>query len=210
MSAAAMTYDTLVNDIKVYADRADTPFLTQIPRFIMMAEIRIATEVSGLGFIQYVTSDMVPNEPVVAKPENWRETISLSIGLTVSSTAKRAWLYERSYEFCRTYAPTPTETGMPLYFADYDYEHFLIAQTPDLAYPFELAYRARPDPLSPENQTSWTTKYAPNLILYAALLETAPFLKNDARIAVFQTMYDRASAAVTAEDKKRRMQTGRD
>jgi hypothetical protein len=176
----------------------------------MLAECRIASEVSGLGFIEYVTSDMVPNESVIAKPENWRETISFSIGLTVSSTAKRGWLLERSYEYCRSFAPTPSEVGVPKYFADYDYEHLLIAQTPDLAYPFEMAYRKRPDPLSPENQTSWTTKYAPGLILYAALLETAPFLKNDERIATFQTMYDRASAAVTAEDKKRRMQTGRD
>ncbi len=40
----------------------------------------------------------------------------------------------------------------------------------------------------------------PQLLLYATLLEATPFLKNDARIQTWQTLYDRALAAVSGED----------
>lgn len=209
MTAAAMTFDSLVSDVRVYVDRGDTPFISQIPRFIMLAETRISQEVSGLGYINYVTGDLLTANPVLVKPEDWRETISFQVGTTVSPTARRRMLFERSYEFCRSYWPSPDLTGVPKYFADYDYTSYLIAPTPDQNYPFELAYRQKPTPLSSDSQENWTTKYAPSLILYATLLETAPFLKNDERIQTFQLMYDRAAAAVTAEDKKRISQTGR-
>lgn len=210
MTAAAMTFNSLVSDISIYTNRSsDESFISQIPRFIMLAEARIASEVSGLGYIEYVTGDFTLADPVLSKPAGWRETISFQIGLTNSPTAKRKTIYERSFEFCRVYWPSPDLTGLPKYFADYDYENFLIVPTPNLAYPFELAFRKKPTPLDSTNQENWTTKYAPSLILYAALLETAPFLRNDERLVMFQNMYDRAAAAVTAEDKKRRSQTGR-
>jgi hypothetical protein len=94
-------------------------------------------------------------------------------------------------------------TGVPRYFADYDYEHFFIAPTPDIAYPFELSYYERPTPLSPSMQTNWTTQYAPQLLLYASLLEAMPFLKTGERMAEFQALYDRALQGVMKEDQER-------
>jgi len=38
------------------------------------------------------------------------------------------------------------------------------------------------------------------LLLYAALLEATPFLKNDERIATWQAAYDRAAQAFSGED----------
>jgi len=57
--------------------------------------------------------------------------------------------------------------------------------------------------LDDDNQDNWLTKYAPDALLYAVLLEATPFLKNDERIATWQAMYDRASAALSGEDMKR-------
>jgi len=38
--AEGMTYDSLVSDVELYAERHDAEFIDQIPRFIMMAENR--------------------------------------------------------------------------------------------------------------------------------------------------------------------------
>ena len=54
-------------------------------------------------------------------------------------------------------------------------------------------------------ETNWLTEYAPDLLLYAALLEAAPFLKKDERIGTWQAMYDRAAQALSGEDLKRIM-----
>lgn len=197
MPAEAMTYDSLVTDLINYCERSDQPFLSQIPRFIMMAENRIASESKPLGFLRVVSGKLSGNTMV--KPSRWRKTRSFSIKVSGAVT----YLYEREYEYCRSYWPDPGELGQPRYYADYDYEHFFMAPTPDAQYDFELQYYERPEPLSSVNQTNWTTQYAPQLMLYATLMEAMPFLKTSERIPEFQSLYDRALNAIKQEDSER-------
>ncbi len=198
MPAAAMTYDSLVDDIQTYAERQnDAVFVAQIPRFIMYAENRLAAEVKTLGFQRYVSGTI--SENTLEKPSRWRETISLNI--TVGGSRK--FLKERSYDYCRYYSPDNTDTGEPEYFANYDYEHFFFAPTPDTSYSFELAYYERPEPLSETNQTNWTTQYAPQLLLYASLLEAAPFVKNPEQVQQWQGFYQQALAQIMQESARR-------
>lgn len=192
----AMTYDSLVNDIQVYCERDDQPFVDQIPRFIMLTENRIAMEDKPLGFQRVVSGTL--NGNTLVKPSRWRRSKSLSI----INAGQREYLYLRSYEYCRTFAPD-SSVGVPRYYADYDYEHFFIAVTPDKNYSFELMYYERPEPLSTVNQTSWTTQYAPQLLLYGALMEAMPFLKTSERIPEFQSLYDRALQSLIKEDSER-------
>lgn len=199
MAAAALTYSSLVTDVLAYADRNDTPFIDQIPRFIMLAENRIASEIRGLGFIKVVTGTMTINDPVVTKPARWRETISLNYG-TGALNNSRVFLKLRTYEYCRQYWPDSTEIGAPIYYADYNYDNYLVVPTPVAAYPFELVYHERPLPLSDTNETNWTTEYAPQLLLYATLLEAAPWLKNYEILPMWQNMFDKAAAAISKED----------
>lgn len=202
MAASVMTYDSLINDITVYVDRDDTPFISQLPRFVMMAENRIAAEVQNLGMQRVVTDAMVVGQPIIEKPARWRETISFNYG-SGTSHLYRTTVYTRTYEWCRSFWPDPTVQGAPRYICDYDQEHFLVVGTPDYAYPFELIYRERPEPLSDDNQTNWTTEYAPQLILSACILEAQPFLKNLEMMQQWQAIYDRSAQALTKEDNSR-------
>ena len=195
--AEAMTYGSLVSDIIVYAERSDAPFVTQVPRFIMMAENRLASEVRGLGFQKYATGML--SENTFAKPTRWRETISFNI----TTAAGRVFLRPRTYDYIRAYSPDPAQVAEPRFYADYAYEHFLVGPSPDQAYPFELAYYERPEPLGAAHETNWTTQYAPQLLLYAALLEAQPFLKRPERIAEFQGLYDRALQGIAQESSRR-------
>ena len=77
MSAEALTYDSLVSDVQVYSERSDDVFVNQIPRFIMLAENRIASETRQLGSQQQATGSLTTN--VLPKPERWRETISFRV-----------------------------------------------------------------------------------------------------------------------------------
>lgn len=197
--ASSMTYSQLVEDVKTYAERSDSPFIDQIPRFIMLAENRIASEVRGLGFTRFVTTNLVQGQATLAKPARWRET--LGVYMAVSGESKL--LKQRTYGYCREYSPVGSFAAEPVYYADYDYEHYLISPTPDDDYVVEIQYHERPVPLDATNQTNWTTQYAPQLLLYATLLEAQPWLKLGARTAEFQALYDRAAAAVTAEAQRR-------
>ena len=54
--------------------------------------------------------------------------------------------------------------------------------------------------LGDDLQSNWLTEYAPDVLLYAALLEATPFLKNDERVPMWTGMYDRAAQALNGED----------
>jgi hypothetical protein len=201
--SASMTYDSLITDIPSYAERtSDTTFIAQVPRFVMLAENRIAAEARGLGFMRSVTDNLVPSQSFLAKPARWRETYSLQIG-TGSGNNTRVTLFLRALEYCRTYWPNPTVTGTPKYYADWDYQNWLLVPTPLSANPYELIYHERPEPLDGTHQTNWTTEYAPQLLLYACLLEAQPFLKQDDRMKVFQQEYDRALKQTEFEQRHR-------
>ena len=99
----------------------------------------------------------------------------------------------------KSYSPNANDTGVPLYYSDYDYEHWFVGPTPDQDYAFEVLFYERISPLSSENQTNWLTQNAPNAMLFGTLLQAMPFLKNDQR-TIFQQKYDQAMQALKVED----------
>jgi hypothetical protein len=112
-------------------------------------------------------------------------------------------IFARSYEYCRSYWPDEASVATPQFYADYDYQHWLLTPTPDAASTLEVLYYEQPRFLGEDSQTNWLTEYAPDVLLYATLLEATPFLKKDERIGTWQAMYDRAAQALNGEDLKR-------
>lgn len=202
--ATGTTFTTLKQDVQRYLERgatlaADPIVYEQIPRLINLAERRIARELKIQGFINVVTTTVQSGQSVVPKPDRWRDTVSITIGTGVNNNDRKS-LFSRAYEYLRTYWPDATLAGEPVFYADYDYNHWLLAPTPDTTYPLEILYYQLPQLLDEENQTNWLTENAPELLLYGTLLEATPFLKNDDRIAVWQNMYDRSAAMLNGED----------
>lgn len=197
-----MTYESLLVDVRRYLERgftaeSDQIVYEQLPRLITLAQRRIARELKIQGFIRPVQTNLQVGVAVYPKPDRWRDTISMTVdGVPI---------FARSYEYLRNYWPDEAETGVPAYYADYDFQHWLIAPTPVAAATLEVMYYQQPALLGDDLQTNWLTEYAPDLLLYATLLEATPFLKSDERIQVWQAMYDRAAQALTGEDMKRIM-----
>ena len=192
----AMTYESLKEDIKVYAERSDDQaFLDQIDRFIMLAEQRLSVEAKGLGFVRVVKSQFSPGNPIIEKPARWRQTREFSY---TNGSGIVHFLFPRTYGYCRVYA-SEGGLGDPEYYSDADWNHFYIARKPVQAYEFELSYFERPEPLSSSNQVNWTTVNAPQLLLYASLLEAQPFLKNNPQLSVWQSQYAQMLASLKQE-----------
>lgn len=195
----AMTYDSLAADISSYLERTDTATLQKIPTFIMLAEQVIATELKFLGNLNVSTSQMVMGQAIIQKPARWRKTVSMNV--TVNGEKKPVLL--RKYEYLREYWPDESQTDVPVYYCDYDYEHWLVAPTPDTDYDFEVLFYQRVQPLSSSNQTNWFTVYAPQALLYGSLLQAMPFLKNDDRIPMWQQQYTAIMQTLKTEDVQR-------
>lgn len=213
--AAGLTYNSLLSDMQAYAERNDTAFVNQLPRFIMLGENRIARECKNLGFVKVVTSSFLGGGApamVISKPARWRATLSWNFGTgtTVATANTRNNLFERSYEFCRNYWPDPTvqvtsAATQLRYYCDYDFNNWLIAGTPDQAWPYEINYYERVLPLDNTNGTNWLTDFAPDLIFYACMLEMVTYLKKFDLVAQWEPLYDRAKTAISTENTKRMM-----
>jgi len=193
-----MTYDDLTSTVLQYLERKDAAVVNAIPTFISLAEFEIAQEIKTLGQLQIVESTMTASNPVLQKPARWRKTVSMS----VTVAGKKQPVYLRKYEYLKNYWPDDTQTDIPLFYADTDWDHWYIAPTPNLAYSFEVLYYERIAPLSSTNQTNWLTQNAPNAMLFGTLLQAMPFLKNDQR-TIFQQKYTEALQSLKSEDVAR-------
>lgn len=132
------------------------------------------------------------------------ETLTNDTAAVVSKPLEqRTPLLPRSLEFCNDYWPDRTQTGTPRFYADYDFNNWLIVPTPTIALPYEVVFFQRPAPLSSTNQQNWFTQYARDLLLYACLLEATSYLKNDSRIPTWKDYYSQSVSAIKTENSQR-------
>lgn len=205
----AMTFTSLQSDLRGYLERGDgtdPTVFNQLPRLINLAEREIAQRLKILGFITPMISQLVAGQCVYAKPDRWRRTVSMNYGVaTVADPTQnsRVPIYTRTLEYCQRYWPNQALLGAPKFVSDYDYQHWLVVPTPALAYPWALNLYMIPPLLDATCQTNWTTNYAPNCLLYRALLEATPYLKNDERIPVWEKLYEEQIASLQAQDLSR-------
>ena len=198
-AAEVMTYDSLVDDISTYLERTDQATLDKIPTFIMLAEQILAMDIKFLGNIKVAESTMTQSDPVIQKPARWRKTVSMN----VTVAGEKFPVFLRKYEYLREYWPEATQTDVPKFYCDYDYDHWLVAPTPADDYAYEVLYYERVQPLDSSNQTNWFTQNAPQAMLYGTLLQAMPFLKNDERIPMWQAQYTQVVQSLKIEDISR-------
>jgi len=190
-----MTYDSLVADVITYSERNDAGFVAQIPRLIMMTEQNIAAQIKTLMQLVVVDTTLIPGSANLEKPVRWRKTISMKINGQP--------IVQRSMDYITQYQ-SESDQGQPLYYAEYDYDHWALAPVPDSNYPVEIIYYSRIQPLDQENQENLLTREAPQALLYGTLLQAQGYLKSLDKIPVWKGYYDDAISALTGEDAKRK------
>lgn len=205
----AMTFDSLQEDLRRYLERgeiSDPTVYNQLPRLINNAEREIAQDLKILGFLEPMVGALTAGTSVYTKPDRWRATASMnfgSVGVDVGQQNKRSPLYPRAYEYVRRYWPDSDVRGVPKFYADYDFSHWIIVPTPIESYPWEVNSWLQPPLLDAVNQTNWLTLYAPTTLLYRALTECLPFIKEDERTKTFEPMYQQSKSALNMQDLKR-------
>lgn len=91
--------------------------------------------------------------------------------------------------------------GKPKYYTIVGTQIEVIA-TPDTGYTGELTYYGKITALSDANTSNWLLSYAPDLYLYGALLEAAPYLKDDERLGVWSTLYTNSLGDIEVADQR--------
>jgi len=160
----------------------------------MLTEQSIAAEIKTLMQLNVVNTTLTVNNPVLQKPARWRKTISMKVNGQP--------ILNRSMDYV-TQFQTESSPGQPLYYGDYDYDHWALAPIPNSAYTVEMIYYSRIQPLDIENQENLLTREAPQALLFGTLLQTQGYLKNTDKLTVWKGYYDAAIAALKGEDQRR-------
>jgi len=194
--SVVMTYDNLVADIINYSERSDDNFIATIPTIIAMTEAQIAAELKTYMQLIVVETNLTSNVAVLNKPARWRKTVSMKIN------GEPVLL--RSQDYVAQYT-AESSTGKPLYYADYDYNNWNFAPTPNQSYPVEIIYYAEIQPLDANNQQNLFTATCPQLMLYGSMYHAMVYLKALDKIQTWQNYYQTALAALKKEDNSRRV-----
>lgn len=177
-------YASLRTAVTEYLARdQDTTLIARIPTFIQLAEAKFNRQLFVRQMEQRATAlvNLASNEPeFISLPADFqsmrRVRLSSVIGKPALEFRSGAQIDEYRFE-------TFNVSGRPRYFTIFG-DELEIAPTPDAAYTVEMVYRKNIPPLA-ENDPNWLLALAPDLYLYGALLESAPYIKEDGRIQIW-------------------------
>jgi hypothetical protein len=190
---ALTTYTELKTSIGDWLNRSD--LTAAIPDFISLAEAQIERTLRTRQMI--VRANASFDAQYGAVPADFLETKSLKL----TSTNPETPLQFLSIDALDNEMTKYTASGKPKFFGVVGGQ-FRIVPTPDSNYTTELTYYAKLTKLSSSVASNWLLASSPDIYLYGALLQAAPYLQDDARIQTWATLYERAlNDLQTADDR---------
>jgi hypothetical protein len=165
----------------------------QIPGFIALAEAKAKREVRR----KTVRTTLVASTESTALPADCAELRSI-YPLTGSPSRDRPLYLSTPEGLAEVRARRAGVSGRPQLFAIID-GSLVLAPTPDQAYTLQISYYQKLVPLATASPNPLLTE-APDIYLYGALAEAAPYLEHDERLPVWKTLFNEA---VESLDKAR-------
>ena len=190
---ALTTYTELKTSIADWLNRSD--LTSVIPDFISLAEAQIERTLRTRQMI--IRANASFDAQYGAVPADFLEVKSLKL----TSTNPITPMTYLSIDALDNEIAKYTASGRPKFFGVVG-DQFRIVPTPDANYTTELIYYAKLTKLSSSVASNWLLTANPDIYLYGALLQAAPYLQDDARIQTWATLYERAlNDAQTADDR---------
>ena len=174
-------YTSLQAAVTEYLARdQDTTLIGRIPTFIQFVEAKFNRQLFMRQMEQRATAlvNTASSEPeFISLPSDFQSMRRVRLS---SVTGKPCLEFKSGTQMDEYRFATSDVAAQPRYFTVFGGE-IELAPTPDAAYTIEMVYRQDIPPLA-SNNSNWLLTLAPDLYLYGALLESAPYLKEDGRI----------------------------
>ena len=177
---AITTYAELQTSIANWLNRDD--LTTVIPDFISLTEAGINRSLRHYKMINRV--DATLDSRYVQMPADWMETVRFSI---TSGNTYKIELISRD-DMLEYRQNTADVSGRPRFYANIG-DTIEVFPTPDADYQMQLQYYAKTPELSATNASNWLLASAPDIYLYGALVQAAPYLNDDARTQTWAALY---------------------
>jgi len=190
----------LTNYTELQASIADTlnrdDLTSQIPDFIKLAEAQLSRDLRHWRMEDRAVATV--DSQYTALPNNFISPVRITITASPSYTLELVGPFEIS----KLRMENQDTLGRPRFYAVVD-GSFEVYPTPDADYVLELVYyEGIPDIAT--NGTNWLLTHYPDAYLYSSLIHSSPYLQEDQRIAVWNTLYLNSVSAINLEGERAR------
>ena len=190
----AMNYASLVTAVSDYTE--NTFSTADMNTFIEQAERRIYNTVQFPSLRKNVIGTTALNTKYLACPTDFLSSYSMAV---IDGDGAYTFLLNKDVNFIREAYPTPTDTGIPKFYALFGPRSdapteltFILGPTPDDAYEVELHYFFYPESIVTAT-TTWLGDNFDTVLLYGALVEAYTFMKGEAdMMALYEGKYKEA------------------
>lgn len=192
---AITTYSELKTAIADWLNRDDLS--STIPNFIALAESQFNRSIRHRKMV--TRADATVDTPYFSVPSDWLENIRFQLN-TNPVTPLLYVTPEQASEESQVYSTAQ----QPLFYTMVG-QQFQVVPSPNESYDAELLYYAKIPSLSDSNTTNWLLTESPDIYLYGALIQSAPYLKEDARIQVWAAIYQQLVDDMKLADERARI-----
>lgn len=191
---AITNYAELKASIADWLNRDD--LVAVIPSFIALAEARHNRDMRLRQMVKRATS--VLDDKYLTLPSDWLEARNIQIATGFGPKKLEYVTHERADEINRKRAGAG---GVPEYYTITGNQLELVP-SPPVGTEIEMTYYARIPALTDAAPTNFLLTGFPDVYLYGALAHTAPYLKDDPRLATWGQLYDRALEEIIVADER--------
>ena len=181
----SMTYSELTANIQ---DICETTFTSdQLALFTKQAEQTIYNTVQLPALRKNVTGSVTSGNKYLAVPSDFLYVYSLAI---VNSDGSYDFLLDKDVNFIREAYPTPTSTGTPKHYANFNDGTFILGPTPSADLTAELHYGYYPESIVTASTLPWLGENFDSAVLNGSLVEAIRFMKGEPDLVqMYQQMY---------------------
>ena len=193
------SYSELKTAIADFLNRDD--LASVVPTFITLAESSIQRRIRH--WRQEKRSTITLDAQYEALPADFLEAIRFYVtsnGTNPLEPISQADMLDRKQLAQDT-------SGRPRFYA-MTAGQFELYPVPDGSYDAEIYYYSRIPALSDVAPTNWLLEYFPDVLLYGALVHSAPYLKEDARIQIWSALYQEAVDSINVSSQQAKFGSG--
>jgi len=197
--AQITNYSTLQTEIANFLDRSD--LTADVPTFIQLGEARLNQTLRIRPMETRVTTSTVAGQNYYGLPDNY-----IQMRAFVLDTSPRRDLEYLTPETMDVMW-AGSKTGVPQAYTIVG-DAIRLGPTPSGVVTLEMVFWAKIPALSATNTSNWYIENAPNLLLAAAMIEAAMFIKDPELLVTWKAYYEISRDDIVVQDSKDRHSGG--
>ena len=197
---AITSYSSLKAAVQTWNPHSDIPAV--VDDLLDLAKARMSRELRCRRMVTTQTGTISAGGATLAVPTDLLEVVEMRVG---SGTTDRTLEKRPIVDFEARYL-SHTSGTTEAFAIDGDTFRFGPATASSLAY--SLRYYQRIPALSSTNTTNWLLEDAPDLYLFACLVEAERFLRNPEGVSYMEAQYQQARDSLVGSDRRSRWMGG--